>query len=40
VCAGNDEHLTCKPLDVKPTVEVSYPDGRYAAGVTPVVLEL
>ena len=40
VCAGNDERLTCKPLDVKPTVEVSYPDGRYAAGVTPVVLEL
>jgi tetratricopeptide (TPR) repeat protein len=40
VCAGNAERLTCKPLDIEPTVEVSYPDGRYAAGVTPVVLEL
>jgi len=29
---------TCKLVDVKPTVEVDYPDGRYAAGVTPIVL--
>jgi tetratricopeptide (TPR) repeat protein len=35
VCAGS---LLCKTIDVRPTVEVDYPDGRYAAGVTPIVL--
>ena len=32
--------VTCKVLAVKRTVEVSYPDGRFAAGVTPIVFEL
>jgi serine/threonine protein kinase len=37
-CVVWDDRVKCEPLAIKRTVEVSYPDGRYAAGVTPVVV--
>ena len=32
--------LVCRPVTVKHTVQIEYPDGRFAGGVTPIVLEL
>jgi hypothetical protein len=40
VCVTTAAQLTCKPITVNHTVEVPYSDGRYAAGVTPIVFEL
>ena len=37
-CVASGNQLKCVEVTVKPTVEVTYPDGRYAAGVTPVVV--
>jgi hypothetical protein len=43
VCAatrrGPDAPVVCKILTMTPTVSIDYPDGRFAAGVTPIVLE-
>ena len=29
----------CKTVELRPSVVIEFPDGRYAAGVTPIVLE-
>jgi serine/threonine protein kinase len=43
VCAssrrGADAPVVCKSLTLTPTVSIDYPDGRFAAGVTPILLE-
>jgi serine/threonine protein kinase len=43
VCAaarrGPDAPVVCKSLTLTPTVSIDYPDGRFASGVTPIVLE-
>ena len=39
-CASADAAIACRPIQVKHTVVVEYPDGRSAAGVTPIVFEL
>jgi hypothetical protein len=43
VCAAargeNDAPVACKSVTLTPTVSIDYPDGRFAAGVTPIVLE-
>ena len=39
-CATAGASVECKPIQVKHTVTVEYNDGRYAAGVTPIVFEL
>ncbi len=43
VCAaarpGPDANVACKTVTLTPTVSIDYPDGRFAAGVTPIVLE-
>jgi hypothetical protein len=43
VCAAKsreaDAPVACKVVTLSPTVTIDYPDGRFAAGVTPIVLE-
>ncbi len=34
-CVGK----TCKTVELQPSVMIEYPDGRFAAGVTPIVLD-
>ncbi|HTL35209.1 MAG TPA: serine/threonine-protein kinase [Kofleriaceae bacterium] len=38
ICAVSGDQVRCTPARVQTTVEVTYPDGRYAAGVTPVLV--
>lgn len=40
VCATTADRMSCQVVTLTPSVEVSYPDGRYATDVTPVVLQL
>ena len=37
-CVTSGDRAACAMISVKRTVEVTYPDGRYAAGVTPFVV--
>jgi hypothetical protein len=38
ICAVAGEHFKCLTTRIEAKAEMSYPDGRYAAGVTPVVV--
>jgi hypothetical protein len=42
VCAtpAADGPLACKPISVEKTISIEYSDGRYGAGVTPILFEL
>ena len=37
-CVVWDDRVKCETVAIKRSVEVFYPDGRYAAGVTPIVV--
>jgi hypothetical protein len=40
VLATGNGPLACKVIPVEPTIGIEYPDGRYGAGVTPILFEL